>query len=116
MKTITIRATKTKIISMIEIDNENTTKTNTTRDNVYTISINKYIEHSPSKTTTVSIWEKRNKHVSARHRGEDKNLLLQERSLGWLCWIIKGQDKAENSQYEFSQPCVKLRVNKTVVV
>ena len=43
-------------MSMKEIDNENTTKSNATRDNVYTIRTTqihakKYIEYDPSKPT-----------------------------------------------------------------
>ena len=39
-------------MSMKEVDNEKVTKANATRDNVYTIHTNKYIEHNPSKSTT----------------------------------------------------------------
>ena len=51
-------------MSIKEIDSENTTKANATRDNVYTIHtiqmhLNKYIEHDPSKPTTTSMSEKR---------------------------------------------------------
>ena len=45
---------------MKEIDNENATKANVTRNSVYTIHTtqlhnNKYIEHDPSKPTTTSM-------------------------------------------------------------
>ena len=49
---------------MKEIDNENTTKTKATRDNMYTIHTtqihtNKYIEHDSRKLTTTSMRKKR---------------------------------------------------------
>ena len=39
-------------MSMKEIDKENARKANATRDNLYTIHTNKYIEYDPSKPTT----------------------------------------------------------------
>ena len=41
---------------MKELDNENATKANAIRDNVYTR--HKYIEHDPSRLTTTSMMEK----------------------------------------------------------
>ena len=64
-------------MSMEEIDNENATKYNATRDNVYTIQTiethaNKYIEHVPSKPTTTRMGENRNNlcrmHKQQRHK------------------------------------------------
>ena len=53
---------------MKKIDNENATKANAARSNVYTtLHTNKYIEHDPSKSTTISMREKRiDKYMNAQ--------------------------------------------------
>ena len=43
---------------MKDIDNDNAAKANATRDNIYTIHINKCIEHDPSKPATTCMREK----------------------------------------------------------
>ena len=77
---------------MKEIDNENTTKVNATRDNVYTIYMtqmhtNKYIKNDSSKPTRTSMGEKgktcmqmHQQHVVAIEvrEGENTNLLPQK--------------------------------------
>ena len=50
-------------MSAKEIDNENTMKANTTRDNVYKIHTNNQIEHDPSKPTTTDMRGKRNRQI-----------------------------------------------------
>ena len=50
------------------IDNENTRKAKAKRDNIYTIlHTNKYIKHDPSKSTIISMREKRiDKYANAQ--------------------------------------------------
>ena len=61
-------------MSMKEIDKENATKPNATRDNVYIIDTiqmhtNKFIEHDPSESTTISMREKEiDKYANANAR------------------------------------------------
>ena len=43
---------------MKEIDKQNTTKANATRDNTYKINLNKYNKHNPSKPITTNMIEK----------------------------------------------------------
>ena len=66
------------------------------------------------RTTTMCIQTTMKSHKSAK--SENTNILLQQRSLDYLCWTIKRQDKADDEWQEFSQPCVKLLVKKAVVV
>ena len=61
---------------MKEIDNQNATKANGTRDNAYKIRTNKYIENEPSEPMTISMREKRDRQ--SPQEGENANFQLQE--------------------------------------
>ena len=78
-------------MSMKDVDNENSTKTNMTRSNVYIIYNNKYVNIERKRTTT----SMRGKYMKIM-RTCNNAVSIQERSLHCLCWIIKGQDRIGN--------------------
>ena len=91
-----------------------------TISNMKKIHTNKYIKHDPSESLTTSMREKRinkyeNAHVQAVAiefpRRQEREPSASRRFVRLFVWTIKGQDKASNSQL-----CVKLRVNKRVMV
>ena len=106
---------------------QNATKVNAIRDNTYKIHTNKYIEHDSSKPITTSLREKgidkyENAHIQAvtikfaRSREREHFASITSVRLFVLDFKRARQSENKSSRYEFSQPCVKLRVNKTVVV
>ena len=67
--------------TLTEINNQNVTKANATRDSAYKIHTNKYIEHHPSKPITTSMREKGTDKYKNAHMYTSGHLRGQERSL-----------------------------------